>query len=88
MRMTAFTRTVIVPLSLVPFAVAGLSAPAETFQSVLAVVAIGAIGFIVLGRASRAYRSRRTLALAPIDPAAQFEQDDASALARMESDAG
>jgi len=87
MRMTAFTRTVIVPLSLVPFAVAGLSAPAETFQSVLAVVAIGAIGFIVLGRASRAYTSRRTLALAPMDPA-QIAKDDAFALARMESDAG
>ena len=87
MRMTAFTRTVVVPLSLVPFAVAGLSAPAQTFQSVLTVVAIGAIGFIVLGRASRAYRSRRTLALAPMAPA-QIAKDDASALERMESDAG
>ena len=88
MRMTVFARTVVVPLSLVLLAVTGLSAPPEALQSVLALAAIGAIGFISLALASRTYRSRRILALAPANHAARIAKDDASALARMESDAG
>ena len=88
MRMTVFARTVVVPLSVVLLAVAGLSAQPEALRSALALVAIGAIGFIVLALARRTYRSRRIAALAPVNDAAQIAKDDRSALARMESDAG
>lgn len=88
MRMTVFSRTLVVPLSVVFLAAAGLSAPLAPLQSVLALVAVGAVGFIVLALASWAYRPRRILALAPMGDAAQIAREDASALARMESDAG
>lgn len=66
MRMTVFARTIVVPLSVVLLAVAGLSAPPVALQSVLGLVALGAIAFMLLALASRAYSSRRILALAPI----------------------
>jgi hypothetical protein len=86
--MTAFARTVVVPLSVVLLAVAGLSAPPAALQSVLVLAAIGAIGFIGLALVSRADRSRRILAIISRDDAAQIAKDDAEALTRMESDAG
>jgi hypothetical protein len=88
MRMTAFAGSVVFPLSVILLAVAGLSTPPAALQSMLALVAIGAIGFMVLTLARRAYGSRHILALASMDDAARIAKDDASALARMESDAG
>ena len=87
MRMTVFARTVVVPLSVVLLAVAGLSAQPQALRTALVLVAIGAIGFIVLALAKRTYRSRRIPVLASVN-AARIAKDDRSAVARMESDAG
>lgn len=88
MRTTVFARTAVVPVSAVLLAVAGLGAPLAPLQSVLVLTAVGATGLIVLALASVAYRSRSILARAPMGNAAQIARDDASAVARMESDAG
>jgi galactitol-specific phosphotransferase system IIC component len=91
MRIITFGRTVVVPLSLVVLALAGLSAPPVASRSTLvlvALVAFVAIGLIVLVLTKWRHASRRLRPLAQTDDVVQVAKDDASDLARMGSDAG
>jgi len=87
MRIITFGRTVVVPLSVVVVALAGLSAPPVAVRSVVILMAVAAIG-LMLALTRWRHRSRPLLPLAPFDGAVKTARDDASDLARMGSDAG
>ncbi len=87
MRMITVGRTVVVPLSVVVLAVAGIGVPVA-LRSVVVLVAIGAIGLIVSSLARRWHASRRLSPVPRMDDGVQIAKDDASDLARMGSDAG
>jgi len=87
MRIIAFGRNVVVPLSLIVVTVAAFGAPVA-LRSVIVLVAIGAIGLTVVSLAKRWHASRHVRPLPRMDDVAQIAKDDASDLARMGSDAG
>jgi uncharacterized protein YjiS (DUF1127 family) len=88
MRIITITRSVVVPLSVVVLALAGLSAPPAVPRSMIVLVAVGALGLVVLALTRWRHRSRRVHALARMDDVLRIAKDDASDLARMGSDAG
>jgi uncharacterized protein YjiS (DUF1127 family) len=88
MRIITITRSVVVPLSVVVLALAGLSAPPAAPGSMLVLLAVGTLGLVVLALTRWRQRSRRVHALARMDDVLQIATDDASDLVRMGSDAG
>jgi hypothetical protein len=87
MRIIAFGRTVVLPLSLIVVTIAAFGAPIA-LRSVIVMVAIGAIGLTVVSLAKRWQASRHVRPLPRTDDVVQSAKDDASDLARMGSDAG
>ena len=87
MRIITAGRTVVVPVSVVVLAVAGIGVPAA-LRSVVVLVAIGAIGLTVFSLARRWHASRHVRPLPRMDDVVRITKDDASDLARMGSDAG
>jgi hypothetical protein len=88
MSVITFDRTIVVPVSLVVLALAGLTAPSLLLQGIRVLGATVVIGLIVLAVTRWWQASTRRRPRLTTDDGLQVAKNDATDIARMGSDAG